>query len=348
MARILARGGSRALACSGKRQTPGAAGGLRALDGRRGRATRRLTPARAAMAGLALAVIAFSAPPSASAVDNPAPVGPASPEEHRRQCAGRTGWADPAPPIRIFANVFDVGTCGIVVLLITGPAGHVMIDAATAEAVPAIVANLRRLGIAPASVRRLLTSHPHSDHVGGLHALQRTTGATVVATSAAAARLAQGTPAADDPQRPIMMPFRGVRVGQTLRDGESVVLGQLRLTAHATPGHAPGGTSWTWRSCAGAVCRRMVFADSISAVAADRYRFADHPAQVRRLRASMATVATLPCDLIITPHPEASRLYERLYGMAPLADPAGCSRYAAAGRARLDARLAAEARGNTD
>jgi metallo-beta-lactamase class B len=267
---------------------------------------------------------------------------PASFAEHQRQCLGKDGWSDPAPPVRIFGNVYDVGSCGIVALLVTGPAGHVLIDAATAEAAPAIVANIRRLGLRPSDVKLLLSSHEHADHAAGLSIVQRATGATMVATAAARPVLESGVPAADDPQRGGLPSFAGVPVGRIVRDGEVVTLGPLRLTAHATFGHAPGSTSWTWRACEARMCRSIVYADSLSAISADGYRFADHPAYVARFRASLAKVARLPCDIVITPHPSASDLYARLGGAAPLVDRNGCAAYAAAARAKLDQRLAEE------
>jgi metallo-beta-lactamase class B len=169
------------------------------------------------------------------------------------------------------------------------------------------------------------------------------TGATMVATVAAKEALESGTPATDDPQRTGSAPeFHGVRVDRLVRDGETVALGSLRLTAHATFGHAPGSTSWSWRACAGTICHRLVYADSVSAVAAEGYRFSDHPTYVAKFRASLATIARLPCDLIITPHPAASNLYERLAGKAPLSSATACAAYAATGRAKLDQRLAGE------
>lgn len=265
---------------------------------------------------------------------------PASIAEHRRACAGKDGWGDPAPPVRIFANVYDIGTCGITVPLIAGDRGAIVIDAATAAAVPGILANIRRLGLRPGDVKLLLASHEHQDHAGGLAALQRATGARMIATAAQRAALASGVPAAADPQRTGEAPtFAGVRVDRVVRDGAAVTLGTLRLTAHATPAHAPGSTSWTWRSCAGATCRRVAYADSVSAVAADGYRFADHPAHVGTMRAAIARVAALPCDLIVTPHPQASDLYARLEGTRPLAGGAPCRAYADRGRANLEARL---------
>ncbi|WP_232834118.1 MULTISPECIES: subclass B3 metallo-beta-lactamase [unclassified Sphingomonas] len=268
---------------------------------------------------------------------------PAPIAEHRATCAGKDGWSDAAPPVRIFANVYDIGTCGITVLLVAGDRGAIVIDAATAEAAPGILANIRRLGLAPRDVRLLLSSHEHVDHAGGFAALARATGATIVATAAEKPGLERGRPIAGDPQAGgSLPPFAPVRVGRVIRDGETIVLGSLRLTAHATPGHAPGSTSWTWRSCAGVTCRRVAYADSVSAVSADGYRFVDHPAYVRRFRAALDRVAALPCDLIVTPHPGASELYERLDGKAPLAAPNACRDYAAAGQKALDARLARE------
>ena len=280
----------------------------------------------------------------AATANEPAAPRPASFAEHERQCRGKEGWSDPAPPVRIFANVYDVGTCGIVALLVTGPRGHVLIDAATAEAVPSIARNITRLGFRLRDVKLLLSSHEHLDHAGGLSAVPRLTRATMVATAASRAVLESGAPAADDPQKGGLPRFAGVRVGRIVRDGEVVTLGPLRLTAHTTPGHSPGGTSWTWQSCAQRVCRAMVYADSLSAISAEGYRFSDHPAYVAAFRATLATVARLPCDIIVTPHPAASDLYARLAGTEPLVNRGGCAAYAAAAGTKLDQRLAAEAR----
>jgi metallo-beta-lactamase class B len=147
-----------------------------------------------------------------------------------------------------------------------------------------------------------------------------------------------------DPQLAILPPFAGIKVDQIVSDGETITLGPIKMTAIATPGHAPGGTSWTWKSCEGAICHQFVFADSLGAVSADGYRFTDHPAYVAVLRATMKRVSELkPCDVLIAPHPAQSRFFERVSGKEPLADPAGCANYAKAAMERLDARLAKEA-----
>ena len=271
---------------------------------------------------------------------------PASITAHEAQCRGKDGWSDPAPPVRIFADTYDVGTCGITVVLVVGNRGAILIDGATEAAAPLVAANIERLGLRLSDVKLLLSTHEHVDHAGGLTGLKRRTGAVMAATAAARASLASGIMATDDPQRDGDKPsFPGVTVDQIVSGNETLRVGSLRLTAHATPGHAPGGTSWSWRSCEGTICRNIVYADSLSAVSAEGYRFTDHPARIAALRASFATVAGMPCDLVVTPHPSASNLYARLAGDAPLVDPRGCAALVAASAAQLDERLQTEAKG---
>lgn len=270
--------------------------------------------------------------------------GPASIAEWQSQCAGKDGWSDPAPPVRIHGNTYNVGTCGIVVLLITGPKGHVLIDGATAQAVPSIAANVARLGYRMRDVGWLLNSHEHVDHAGGLAGLKRLSGARLAARTPAVRVLTTGKVDWADPQFGLIDPIAPVRVDRVVKDGEQVRSDGLELTAHATPGHTDGGTSWSWRSCQAKSCVRIVFADSISAVSRDGYRFTDHPERVAPFRATFAHLAALNCDLLVSPHPAASNLIERLAGKAPLFNRGGCSAYAAMGRANLDKRLAREAK----
>ena len=117
------------------------------------------------------------------------------------------------------------------------------------------------------------------------------------------------------------------------------------LTAIATPGHTPGALSWHWGSCDGGVCRKIVYADSLTPVSRDRLPlFSDHPAVCRRFRASIAKVAALDCDILLTPHPSASDMTERLARASAAARIRNaCRDYAAALTRGLDERLAKEA-----
>ena len=112
-----------------------------------------------------------------------------------------------------------------------------------------------------------------------------------------------------------------------------------------TPGHTPGALTWRWGSCNGGVCRQIVYADSLTPISSDKYRFSDHPAYVQAFRASIAKVAALDCDILITPHLSASNMAERFALRAPLEDRNACRDYAAAKTKQLDDRLAKEAAG---
>lgn len=289
-----------------------------------------------------LLLLAACAPAASSAVaEAPQPAAVARPDM-RAVCKDKEEWTDPGPPVSIFANVYHVGTCTITVLLVTSPEGHVLLDASPAGSVPGVVANIRALGFDPRDVKWIVSTHEHYDHSGGLAALKRATGALVAANVAGAAALQTGRPSADDPQAPWLPQVEPVTVDRLMRDGEVLAVGRLKLTMHATPAHAPGSTSWSWTSCEGATCHRIAFADSVSTPAPDTYRFSDHPERVAAFREGVAKIGALPCDLLITPHPAQSDLYARYAGEKPLVDPAACRKYAEAGGAAMDARLAKE------
>jgi metallo-beta-lactamase class B len=292
--------------------------------------------AKAALPALLLLV---ACDPAGTRLASPA----APPAAFVSECAGKDGWNDPAPPVRLHGSTYLVGTCGISVVLIASPQGHVLIDSGTAAAAPLVAANVERLGFRMADVRLILSTHEHHDHVGGLAELQRLSGAPVRASAQAGAVLSTGKAMPADPQAGALDDIAPVRLGPPLRNGEPVSVGPTRLTAHMTPGHSAGGTSWTWRSCEGYACVTLAFVDSISAVSSQAYRFSDHPDYVRTFRATLDKVAALPCDMLITPHPSASNLTGRLGGAAPLVDPGACRAYAERGRTGLDQRLAREA-----
>ena len=258
-------------------------------------------------------------------------------------CKDSDDWNKAAPPVRIHANTYMVGTCGISSILITGTEGHVLIDGGTEEGADLIAANIRRLGFKVEDIRFILHSHEHFDHVGGVAKLQRMSGATLVASPAAAKVFATGAAAADDPQAGMHKPFAPANVGRVIRDGEEVRLGNIMLTAMATPGHTAGALSWRWVSCDGGVCRTIVYADSLSPVSRDDYRFSDHPQYLAAYRAAIAKIAASPCEILVTPHPSASGMKERFALGEPLLDASACKAFAADRAKALDERLAKEA-----
>lgn len=263
-------------------------------------------------------------------------------------CSADPGWDDPATPRRIYGNTWFVGTCGISALLVTSDQGHLLIDGATSKGGAQILANIRTLGFKPEDVRAIVFSHEHYDHAGGLAALQAATGAPVLARAPAIEVLKRGTADRSDPQFLVSEPFPGVGRVQEITDDEVIKVGPLTLQAVPTPGHTLGSTSWTWQSCQDGVCRQMVYADSLTAISDDVYRYSDeaaHPGVLEGFRQTLSRVSALKCDILLTPHPTASGMWSRIGPQAsePLVDASACRSYAQKATERLDKRLADEA-----
>lgn len=264
-------------------------------------------------------------------------------------CASCEEWNRPQEPFRIFGNTYYVGAAGVSAVLVTSDEGHVLLDGGLSQTAPLIDANIRALGFRTEDVRLITVSHEHYDHVGGIAALQRASGAEVVAGAPAAEALRQGMPLDEDPQIALgrdVNAFPAVADVRAVADGEVVRVGPLAVTAHRTPGHTPGATTWSWQSCEGDRCLNVVYVDSLNPISADQFRFSDDPARVDAYRAGLATLADLPCDIVISVHPAASDLFGRLARRTTdpdaLIDAGACRAYAADVTRRLDERLARE------
>ncbi|WP_199798647.1 subclass B3 metallo-beta-lactamase [Erythrobacter sp. HKB08] len=257
-------------------------------------------------------------------------------------CEDWDDWNKPAPPFRIYGNSWYVGTCGIAAILIVGPTTHVLIDTGTEEGAEVVRANIEQLGYDMKDVTVLLQSHEHFDHVGGLAKMKEWTGGAVVASKRALLVLETGMSDPADPQHGMHAPMTPVPALRGLTDGDTVLGAGKQFNAIETPGHTPGALSWRWLDCEGIVCAWIVYADSLSPVSADEYRFSDHPEYVEEYRAGLARLAETECSILVTPHPSASRMLHRMRGDEPWLDPKGCANYAEAVGKRLDERLARE------
>jgi len=260
----------------------------------------------------------------------------------------RQQWNAPQKPFRIYGNTWYVGPYGLSSVLLDTGQGLALFDGDLPESAPVIEANIRALGFRVRDIKWILNSHAHSDHAGGIAALQRDSGAQVMASAAGAREMALGGADRDDPQYGDLPDYPPVHHVRVLRDGEVVRLGGVAITTHYTPGHTQGSTSWTWTSCASGRCLRMAYADSLTAISASGFRFSDHPGRVAAFHRAIATVAALPCDILLTPHPDASDFWQKVArrksdtDAAPLIDAGACRAYAANAGNKLDARLAQE------
>lgn len=263
--------------------------------------------------------------------------------------ADKAAWTHPQPPFRIYGNTYYVGTHGLTAILIASSDGLVLLDGTLPQNAALVEANIKALGFQLHDVKRILNSHAHSDHAGGIAAIARDSGARVMASEVGAKELQLGGHYPDDPQDVDAPTYPPVSPVEVVADNGVLRLGDVTVTAHYTPGHTPGSTSWTWQSCEGKRCLNMVYADSISALTAGSFRYSDpvHPERVSNYRHGLAVIASLPCDILMVPHPDQIDFLERAARRKagapdPLVDPAACRTYAQAGTRSLDDRLAKE------
>jgi metallo-beta-lactamase class B len=269
-----------------------------------------------------------------------------------KQCDSCDEWNGAVDPFKVFGNTYYVGAAGVSSVLLTSDDGHILLDGGLPQTAALIDAHIRTLGFRTEDIRLIVNSHAHFDHAGGIAAIQRLSGATVAASPAGARALEAGRPTPEDPQFAFESNgFPAVAHVRAAADGEVLRVGSLAITAHWTPGHTPGSTSWTWRSCVGRQCLDVVYADSQNAVSAPGFRFTgdgSHPSRVDAFRKSIATVAALPCDILLSAHPSGWDMDRKLQRLAdgarqnPFVDPAGCRRYARNALGGLEKRIAEE------
>jgi metallo-beta-lactamase class B len=273
-------------------------------------------------------------------------------------CGNCNDWNQPQAPFRIVGNTYYVGVHGLSSVLIVTKDGLILLDGDLPQSAPLIAEHIKSLGFDVHDVRWILNSHAHFDHAGGLAALQRMSGANVGASALGADALRLGIVPPDDPQFDSgnATRFPNVQHVQALLDGETIEVGGTTVTAHYTPGHTPGGTTWTWRNCEKLRCVDVVYADSLSPVTSGDFRYGDsarHPTTAEVLHHSADVIYELPCDVLISVHPDASGVLDK--AAANVRDPtknafldrSSCRNYADTYRKALDARLKDEAAGST-
>ncbi|WP_223464439.1 subclass B3 metallo-beta-lactamase [Massilia soli] len=260
-------------------------------------------------------------------------------------------WNDPQKPFNVSGNTWYVGTKELSAILITSPQGHVLLDGAVPASAPFIEKNIRELGFKVEDIKLILNSHAHIDHAGGIAALQRASGALVAASAHGAQVLGDGTIGKDDPQFTAENAdhFPKVAHVKVLSDGEVLTVGPISVTAHMTPGHTPGSASYSWTSCDGARCLDVVYADSLTAISLGDYRYLGGkgaPDVSKRFQASIDKIGALKCDVLLTTHPGASGMMEKLAAKTPaqntFINDAACRELASRANAGLATRLATE------
>jgi metallo-beta-lactamase class B len=266
-------------------------------------------------------------------------------------CDNCKEWNKPVKPFNIYGNTWYVGVNGLSSVLITSPGGHILIDGALPQSAALIEANIKALGFRVEDVRLIVNSHAHWDHAGGIAALQRASGAVVAASASGASSLKSGTHGADDPQYYAHSPIHVPKVAKVkvVVDGETVPVGSTSITAHMTPGHTPGSTTWSWTSCEEGRCMNLVYADSLNPISRDGFLFTakgkGHDISAS-FASSIAKVAALKCDIVLSAHPFLVDILGKAAARTPRHNPFieadGCRNYAATASKLLGERLAKE------
>jgi metallo-beta-lactamase class B len=212
-------------------------------------------------------------------------------------------WKKPAPARRLVGNIHYVGASGISSFLITTPAGHILLDTGFEDTVPLIQRSVEQLGFKVGDIKLILGSHAHNDHTGGHALMKKLTGAAIVSSAADARLLETGGDDDFSPYPKALMLYTPVKADRIVRDGESVSLGGVTLTAHLTPGHTRGATTWTMEVDDAGTKRRVVFFSSLSIVeGTSLVRQPPYPGIVDDFRTSLAKLQALPCDIWLSPH----------------------------------------------
>lgn len=213
-------------------------------------------------------------------------------------------WRKTVTPFKMADHTWYIGTEGLSALLIKTNSGAILIDGGIPNATEMLLHNMKQLGVSPKDLKWIVFTHAHYDHAGPLAEVKRLTGAQVASNIESAALAARG--GKNDIHFGDKYPFKSFKTDRFLRDGEVIELGGISLKAQFTPGHTPGSLSWTWTDQREGKPIQIAYVDSLSAPGYKLIKNSRQPNIIADFRKGIAKVRSLPCDLLITPHPEAS------------------------------------------
>ena len=239
--------------------------------------------------------------------------------------ASNNGGQKYAEPFRIAGNLYYVGANDVTSFLLTGPEGHVLIDGGYPGTAPMIMASIAKLGFDIKDVKVLLNSHAHFDHAGGLAALQKASGAELWISEGDADIIEAGG-AGEPGLGPLrfityfpLLRYPAPRVDHRFKDGATIRLGPIELTAHVTAGHTPGCTSWSFPVRDGDRELRVVHICSLTLPLA--LSVGEYPGIRADFERSFRTLRSLPVDIWVTSHAREFGRYRKFSERARVADP---------------------------
>ena len=214
-------------------------------------------------------------------------------------------WTEPFPPFRIVDNLYYVGSRGLANYLITTPQGHILINSDLEENVPMIKASIEKLGFKFTDVKILLINQGHWDHDAGSATIKKLTGAQYMVMDADVSVVESGGKTdfhygnSPDPATK----YAPAKVDRVLHDGDQVKLGDAVLTAHLTPGHTKGCTTWTMKVKDGDRTRNVLIIGGTSVNSGFKLvNNAEYPQIAQDYEKTFKVLKSLECEYCLGAH----------------------------------------------
>jgi metallo-beta-lactamase class B len=212
-------------------------------------------------------------------------------------------WHHPFTPFRIAGNLYYVGSEDLAAYLIVTPQGLILINSNLESSVPQIRKSIETLGFKFSDVKILLISHAHFDHCAGSADIIRQTHAKYYVMDADVSVVETGGKTDFEYSKRADMHFPPAHVDRALHDGDTVSLGGTTLTAHLTPGHTKGTTTWTLNETEGGRTLHVVIVGSPNVN--QGYRLVgnkQYPNIANDYKRGFQVLKALPCDIFLGAH----------------------------------------------
>lgn len=235
----------------------------------------------------------------------------------QRNIGGPDDMTTAFPPHKVIGNIYYVGTKSLAVFLIVTPAGNILVNSTYERNVPIIQKSIEQLGFKLSDTKVLLGSHAHGDHQEADAMIKQMTGAQVVA-------MAEDVPALEA-MKPGGKPHP---IDRVIHDGDTVTLGNTTLTAHLTPGHTRGCTTWTLQAREGNRTYEVAIIGSLGTNPGFKLvNNPEIPGQADEYERAFKVAHALKVDVPLGSHPSMYNLDQKFpkigKGPNPFIDPAG-------------------------
>ncbi len=221
------------------------------------------------------------------------------------------------PPHKIIDNIYYIGTESLASFLITTDAGHILVNTDFERNVPTLKDSVEKLGFKFTDIKLIIGSHEHADHMEGDALAKEMSGAAVVVMQEQVPGL--------EAMKPGGKPHPLDRI---IHDGDTLTLGNETLTAHLTPGHSVGCTSW--ELTVNEISQDYKVVINCSVGVNPNYQLYNNPTNptiVEQYRYSHAKLRELKADVPLGSHPAMYSMNEKYARIGrspnPFIDPAG-------------------------